>query len=357
MRIFKILFLTFILCTNIYYAQVQNSVNITNQKGYLYSEYIYPLENRPTQQCHASTIVETKNGLAASWFGGTEEKAPDVSIWFSRRTEGTWNAPVEVANGVQNDGKRFPCWNPVLFQPKEGPLMLFYKIGPDPQHWWGMLMTSADDGATWNKPAALPDSILGPIKNKPVQLKDGTIIAPSSTEGSGWRVHFESTRDLGRTWNIIGPINDGKDYSAIQPSILVHPNSVLQIICRSREGVLVQAWSKNNGKTWSRLSPTSLPNPNSGTDAVTLKDGRHLLIYNHSGMVEGRWGGDRTPLNLAISDDGITWKQVLILENTLGEYSYPAIIQTVDGKVHITYTYKRDTIKHVVVDPDKLLVK
>lgn len=356
----KKLFLIFLAVSfsiNYTLSQTKTSNSIKNQPGYISSEYVYPLEKRPTPQCHASTIAETETGLITSWFGGTEEKNPDVGIWVSRFENGSWSNSVEVANGIQADGKRYPCWNPVLFKPKEGPLMLFYKIGPDPQNWWGMMTTSTDNGASWSPSKALPASFLGPIKNKPVQLKDGSIICPSSDEHDGWRVHFEVTSDLGSTWSRIGPINDGKDFSAIQPSILIHPNSVLQILCRSREGVIVQAWSMNNGKSWSRLSAMELPNPNSGTDAVTLKDGRHLLIYNHTGMIEGRWGGNRTPLNLAVSDDGITWKQVLLLENEPGEYSYPAIIQTSDGMVHITYTYKRETIKHVIVDPAKFAEK
>jgi len=351
----NILIIVFFISLNIITAQTEKNIDIGSQKGYIYSEYIYPLDNRPTPQCHASTIAETKTGFIASWFGGTEEKNPDVGIWVSINENGVWNKPFEAANGIQKDGKRYPCWNPVLFQPKDGDLMLFYKVGPDPQNWRGMITTSSDNGKTWSSPKALPDSILGPIKNKPIQLKDGTIICPASSEDKGWRIHFETTTDLGKSWKRSAPINDGKDFSAIQPSILIHPNSVLQILCRSREGVIVQAWSKNGGKSWSRLSATELPNPNSGTDAVTLKDGRHLLVYNHSGMVEGRWGGDRTPLNVTISNDGINWKSVLILENALGEYSYPAVIQGENGLVHITYTYKRDTIKHVVIDPSKII--
>ena len=357
MKSTKIVLLLLLISTGSIFAQTLNSLTIPNQNGYVKSEYIYPLEQKSTPQCHASTIVESGRVLAAAWFGGTEEKNPDVSIWLSINENGQWSKPIEAANGIQSDGKRYPCWNPVLFQPKEGSLLLFYKVGPDPQKWWGMLMTSSDNGKSWSAPAALPDSILGPIKNKPVQLADGTILCPTSSEENGWRVHFESTSDLGKTWKRTKPINDGKDFSAIQPSILLHPNSVLQILCRSRESVIVQAWSMNNGKTWSRLSATELPNPNSGTDAVTLKDGRHLLVYNHSGMVEGRWGGDRTPLNVAVSNDGISWKQVLTLENDPGEYSYPAVIQTQDGLVHITYTYKRETVKHVVVDPEKIITK
>src|SRR5688500_7164965 len=109
------------------------------------SEFIY--ETAPFPSCHASTIAETKDGLAAAWFGGTAEKNPDVGIWFSTSIRGgSWSPPVEVANGVQEKGKRQPCWNPVLFQPKEGPLLLFYKVGPSPSRWWGMLIKSADGG-------------------------------------------------------------------------------------------------------------------------------------------------------------------------------------------------------------------
>ncbi len=315
----------------------------------LASEFIF--ERAPYPSCHASTIAETPSGLVAAWFGGTRERAPDVGIWVARRdgesaaTTGTaWSEPVEVANGIQPDGPRLPCWNPVLFQAKDGPLLLFYKVGPNPREWWGMLMTSADGGKTWSPPKRLPDGYLGPIKNKPVVLADGSLLCPSSTENEGWRVHFERTTDLGQNWTKIGPINDGKTYSAIQPSILFHPDATLQIICRSKQGVLVTAWSKDGGKTWEPIEPTELPNPSSGTDAVTLRDGRALLVYNPTKK-------GRTPLNVALSADGKTWKGGPILESEPGEYSYPAVIQTSDGLIHITYTWKRERIKHVVIDP------
>src|SRR5689334_22890014 len=142
-----------------------------------------------------------------------------------------------VANGFINDSLRYPCWNPVLFKPSKGPLMLFYKVGPNPGEWWGMLTTSDDEGRTWSTPRKLgKDSaigdLVGPVKNKPIELRDGTIVCASSTEvevpdpqnpnerQDKWRVHFETTRDLGKTWTVIGPINDGVEFNAIQPSIL-----------------------------------------------------------------------------------------------------------------------------------------
>ena len=324
-------------------------------------EFIY--ENAPFPSCHASTIVETKAGLVVAWFGGQHEKSPDVGIWLSRQREGKWTAPVEVANGVQHgqageETARRPSWNPVLFQPREGPLMLFYKVGPSPDRWWGMLVTSTDSGQTWSAPHRLPEGVLGPIKNKPVQLKNGDILCPSSRETSEepdkWRVHFERTSDLGKTWEITDSVNDGVGVQAIQPSILFTGGDHLLAIGRTRQNRIFQVASTDAGKNWGPMELGSLPNPNSGIDAVTLEDGRHLIVYNHVPGDPGQWGGKRTPLNVAVSKDGKSWQAALILESQPGEYSYPAIIQTSDGRVHITYTWKRQKIRHVCIDTTQL---
>lgn len=315
------------------------------------SEFIY--EKAPFPSCHASTIEETPTGLVTAWFGGTEERHPDVGIWVSRMVNGKWTAPVEVANGVQNSTIRYPLWNPVLFQmpaSKGGELLLFYKEGPTPQDWWGMIKRSKDGGKTWSNTERLPLGILGPIKNKPEMLKDGTLLCPTSSEDNGWRLHFEMTKDGGRTWSRTEAINDGKEFSAIQPSVLFLKDGRLQILCRSKNGYILESFSSDQGKTWSPLKATSLPNPNSGTDAVTLKDGRQVLIYNHVTKESQEWGGKRSPLNVAISSDGKTWKELAVLEKEpKAEFSYPAVIQTKDGKIHITYTWKREKIKHVVI--------
>jgi len=332
-------------------------------RGMLRAELIYGLDGRPTPQCHASTIEEIGDGFIAAWFGGTHEKNDDVGIWTSRNIDGHWSPPVEVVNGVQNESLRYPCWNPVLFQPVEGPLMLFYKVGPSPSEWWGMLTTSKDDGETWSNPQKLGRSkhgdLLGPIKNKPVQLENGTILCPTSIEYENekdedfWRVYFEISNDNGATWEVTDYINDGVVYDAIQPSILFHPDHKLQILCRSQQKVITQSWSNDSGKTWSPMTATSLPNPNAGTDAVTLKDGRQLLVYNHTTR-EGDFPKGRNMLNVAISGDGISWSPVLTLERSEGEYSYPAVIQSSDGLVHITYTYQRQSVKYVVIDPNQI---
>ena len=334
-----------ILCAMIASSEFGDEPATRPTEAIVLSEFIF--EKAPFPSCHASTIVETRHGLVAAWFGGTRERAPDVGIWVSRHDGRQWSPPVEVANGIQEKGDRLPTWNPVLFQPRVGPLMLFYKVGPSPSTWWGMVMSSSDDGATWSAPQKLPDGILGPIKDKPVQLADGTILSPSSTENAGWRIHIERSTDGGKTWTKSEPLNDPQKAKLIQPTILDHGNGSLQILCRSQQQKIYESWSRDSGATWSEPTPTELPNPNSGIDAVELKDGRSLLVYNHSPTA-------RTPIHIAISKDGKSWSAPLMIEEGEGQYSYPAVIQTSDGLVHITYTWKRLKIRHVVIDPSKI---
>lgn len=303
------------------------------------------------ESCHASSLVELGPGvIMAAWFAGSYEGAKDVAIWGSKLQNGMWSEPTVLAAGTDSQGNQSPCWNPVLFKTNGGILYLFYKEGPNPREWRGMVTESQDDGKSWTQPRMLPDGFLGPIKNKPVQLNDGTIVCPSSLETTEkWSVHIELTDENLTSWKK-AEVEADSGVGVIQPAILVHRDGSLQMLCRSRQNVIYEAWSKNNGQSWSRLSKTSLPNPNSGIDAAILKDGRFMLIYNP--LLSGKeWFNGRNILRAAISQNGIEWRDVCELENEKkGEFSYPAVIQGSDGKVHITYTYDRKNIKYVVLD-------
>ena len=328
-------------------SKIENNTSVIN-------EFIF--DTATFSQCHASTIVELKDGsLLSAWFGGSHENAPDVCIYISYNKKGTWSKPQLIADGKINDTLRYACWNPVLFRSSKGKLFLFYKVGKSPQLWWGMMKVSINDGLSWSKAERLPLGFLGPIKNKPIELENGTILCPSSIErGDDWKLHIESTSDEGKTWKSI-PVDTASNVKAIQPCILKYPSNKLQLFCRSNQNFILQSWSTDNGKTWSKLTKTELPNPNSGIDAVTLSDGLQMAVYNP--MEAGKeWVEGRNKLNLAMSVDGENWKRILELEDQKeGEFSYPAIIQTKDKRVHITYTYNRKSIKHVVNNYHKLL--
>jgi predicted neuraminidase len=327
-------------------------------------ELIFEPGSAPFASSHASTIVELNNGdLLAAWFGGTAEGKADVAIWSARRIAGVWSAPVELA---REDG--VPCWNPVLFHTAGGRLWLYYKFGPSPETWVAGRKYSDDEGRTWSAAEHLPAGLLGPIRAKPSVLKDGTIVSGSSIEAyHSWAAWIERSTDDGKTWRKIGPIvppmgaeygissesnvaapasggssDANANYGIIQPSVVSLGGNHLRFYARSTTNIgrVVVADSYDSGVTWSRARLIDVPNPNSGIDAVVLRDGRVVLVYNNT-------TSGRTPLNLAVSTDGEHFRMFYTLEDQPGEYSYPAMIQIKSGDLEITYTWQRKAIRHV----------
>ena len=149
----------------------------------------------PFSSCHASTVLETEHGIIAAWFGGTVEGNSDVCIYSSIFSNSVWSEPVVVADGIITDTERYPCWNPVLYRMSNGKIVLFYKVGPSPQEWWGAYKISSDEGMSWGMKTLLPDGCLGPIKNKAFTLPNGKVLYPSSVEyaSNTWRVFMESS--------------------------------------------------------------------------------------------------------------------------------------------------------------------
>ncbi|WP_057935614.1 sialidase family protein [Algoriphagus resistens] len=299
-------------------------------------------EQAPFPECHASTLVETEDGILASWFGGTYERHPDVSIYTALLTDGAWSKPKMVADGVENKDFRNPTWNPVLYRSPNGQLVLFYKEGPNPREWWGLYKTSDDDGKSWSEAIQIPPGMLGPVKNKPVLLADGTLLHPSSFETNGvWSMHVETTTSDIQNWKKT-EIDNGS-FHAIQPTVLSYPNGKLQMLARTQEGVIGMTWSSDGGKSWTTVEATELVNNNSGIDGVSLANGYQLLVCNP--IKKGR-----NKLSLFGSSDGINWEELVKLEDENdGEFSYPAIIQAKDGTVYISYTYNRVKVKYVSI--------
>jgi len=314
-------------------------------------EFIFPPGSTSFPSSHASTLVELiDRSILSAWFGGTAEGANDVAIWSSRQTNSTWSKPVELARepGVA-------CWNPVLFHapnpPAKSPrLWLYYKFGTYPQNWTAARKYSDDEGTTWSPAEHLPAGLVGPVRAKPLVLPDGTIVSGSSTESyHSWAVWIERSKDNGKSWAKIGPIAPAPSNPAsnlregiIQPSVVWLGETHLRLYARSTEviGRVVVSDSYDEGLTWTEARPIDVPNPNSGIDAVALKDHRVVLIYNNT--TKGR-----SPLNLAVSNDGEHFKMFLTLEDEPGEFSYPAMIVANNGDLCMTYTWNRKSIRFV----------
>lgn len=329
------------------------------------SEPVPIYTSAPFPSAHASTVVELRDGdVMAAWFGGTAEGKPDVAIWTARLHDGRWSPPVETAREPN-----IATYNPVLFHTADRRLWLYYKFGPHPTSWSAARMWSNDDGKTWSKVEHLPAGVTGPIRTKPLIMKDGTVVSGSSVESyHSWALWIERSRDHAQTWQRFGPITlpdsrteearkAGKDpfewsdtFGLIQPTVVsVDGKNHLRLYARSTANIgrVCVADSKDGGVTWTDAHKLDVLNPNSGIDAVHLRSGPYILIYNDSQKA-------RTPLKLAISQDGEHFQNIRTIEDGPGEFSYPAMIEGHDGGLQITYTWNRKRVEYLHVSPEEL---
>uniref|UniRef100_A0A061QSV6 Bnr asp-box repeat domain-containing protein n=1 Tax=Tetraselmis sp. GSL018 TaxID=582737 RepID=A0A061QSV6_9CHLO len=351
--------------------------------GLLRAHLVLREDQRPTRSQHASTIAEVSPGtLLAAWFGGTWERMGDVGIWTARFQEGRWEPPTQVAWPQPSEaypGWMAPCYNPVLFHySATNTTILFYKVGVKPSTWRGFILRSADGGLSWGEPEPMAKGLIGPSKNPPMLLDDGTILSPSSDERDEWTCHVEISTDGGRTWSRTHDIHYGR--GIIQPTLFQAPDGTVRMFMRPhRDKLMITAESSDGGRTWRDARETGVASPNAGLCAVALADGRVVVVHNlaHRG---------RTAVAVSASSDyGRTFCQVAVLEDDESkytrveectdhknrdkadppEYSYPTVIQSPsDGLLHITYTYSyygaggkcsgRENVKHVVIDPCEL---
>lgn len=306
---------------------------------------MFIFERAPFPSCHASTLVEHEPGkLIAAWFGGKAEGAADVKIWSSAFDGKLWAEPQVLGT---EPGQ--PCWNPVFFKTVKGTIYLWYKAGPKPESWTGFVRKSIDSGKTWSTPEMMPAGFWGPVRAKPIQMANGSMLAGTSLESyRNWTPYVDRSDDDGKTWKRSNAFNIPGKFGQIQPTLFESKQGNIIALMRSQNPRnICRSESKDGGETFSPAEETTLPNPSAGIDAVRTKDGDIFLIYNPSQL-------SRTPISLARSaDDGKTWKKVVDFETEPGEFSYPAMIQASNGLLEITYTWKRTHIKHVSVEPRK----
>ncbi len=316
------------------------------------SEWIFQPDIQSFKSCHASSICETSDGtIVAAWFGGTAEGEKDVAIWMARRTVVGWSEPQLLAKDCEE-----PHWNPVLFESPKGRLFCYYKVGNRIPYWRTYVRESDDKGQTWSLPRELVEGDeggWGPVRCKMRVLSDGSWLAGASTEQGPWIAYADRSIDEGQTWKRSNAlqIQEGDRRGFIQPCFWETEPGSVHMLLRSSEGSIYRSDSSDYGVTWCEAYSTGLPNNNSGLDLVQCSNGMLILCSN---PVADNWGA-RTPLTLQASKDGgKTWQEAGVLENTPGEYSYPAIIEK-DGILRVSYTYNRKAIAYrefMIVEDD-----
>jgi predicted neuraminidase len=315
------------------------------------SELVFEkIEGAPAHHCSTITFAPAGD-LLCLWYGGSYESADDQALFLARRAKGerTWQPPQVL---VQNP--EHPPGNAVLFVDGRARVWIVWCRMENPRPMprgsgWNncrlMFRTSDDDGRTWSADREfLGDELRGVPRNPPVRLANGDLVLAvegrlKDQRGSLFLLGAEG----GTRWSLGGLTTGGS-----QPAVVQRRDGSLFALLR-RAPRLPQIESRDGGRTWSAPVPSKIRNPGAGISLTRLAGGHLILVFNDSDQA-------RTPLSVARSlDEGLTWETPLHLESNPGEYSYPCVIATPDGRIHVSYTFRRYAIKHAEFNEDWLV--
>jgi predicted neuraminidase len=302
--------------------------------------------------CHCAAIAENDQGeLLCVWYEGPYETSPDTVLKISRKPsrDSSWSA-AEILfkfSGV-------PLGNPVLFSLGDGVLYIIYSIlfGESWKESVLYISESRDQGLIWSQPALLfpKRGLMG--KTKPIVLTTGEaagrVLIPLYNQIDFYPVVLTAER---RDWwassgLVAETMARGK---AIQPALAELPDGKILMLARTNQGRIWKSVSRNAGLSWSICKPTMLPNPNSAIDLLQTADSRLLLAFNNSAT-------NRYSLSIALSENhGESWIALRDVCRGDGEYSYPFMIESGSGGIHLVYTENRYRIKHLEFSTDWLL--
>jgi predicted neuraminidase len=355
-------------------------------------------------QNHASNLLPLPDGdLLCVWFAGTQEGVADISIFMSRLPAGgtRWTPAVPLSDDPDRSEQ-----NPILFL-ADDVLWLIWTAQASGNQDTAVVRyrQSTDLGRTWGAIGTLFSTPGTFVRQPPVVTASGRWLLPiyycRTRPGEKWSGNHDVSavkisEDRGRTWREV-PVPEST--GCVHMSIAPLADGSLLALFRSRwADAIHESRSSDDGETWSAPVPTELPNNNSSIQVATLANGDLALIFNASSAADATerreslydeiedenrhgdesnvlteapvveraafWGAPRAPMTLAISaDGGRTWPWRRNLDEGDGycmtnnseaklnrEFSYPSVKQSADGRLHLSYTYFRQAIKHVVVD-------
>jgi predicted neuraminidase len=305
-----------------------------------------------TPSCHCSNLIALPdNTIRVAFFAGQFEKSPDVAIWgatLNRNDEKlNWSIP-EILVKVPNCSMGSPVW----YLTPQNKLYLFYLVmhhGRILPSGWSVCTiqykNSLDLGKTWGSSHYLRRMWFWVTRALPELNSNGEVFLPFHRELGQYQSHFyvNSKQDLSGRWRRIGRLKTPK--GCLEPCLTRLKSGDMFCSLRTKDKRIYFSRSHDNGYSWSKPEPSEWPNPNSQTYIKCLASGRVIMIFNNT-------DAGRSPLCLTSSlDEGKTWSKAIPLEDEPGkEFSYPCIIQTADGLIHVSYTHHRTTIKYCVFD-------
>ncbi len=347
---------------------------------------------------HASCVIETANGdLLATWYRGSGERSSDDVVIY-----GAWLKKGQTLWGprfILADTPGYPDCNPALFDAPDGTIWLFWPTIVD-HHWESAILKFAmakDDGKhsgplKWNRegmihmtpvnfekavteavdalPRTSPMRVVASMEKHRERVKDllyqrlGWMprVHPTVLPSGRWLLPLYTdtfscsivaiSDDQGKTWATSGPMIG---FGNIQPSLVRKSDGSIAAFMRDNgpNKKIRMSTSTDEGKTWGPVTDSAFPNPGAGIEAIRLANGHWALVYNDS--VKGRHS-----LALSISDDqAATWKWTRHVERQgVGEglFHYPSLLQSRDGRIHVTYTHRGaktgSTIQHAVFNEE-----
>ena len=310
---------------------------------------------------HSSTLAELAEGrIALAWYAGTAEGSTDAEIWFSTRNGDAWSPPQVIATRADTAAATAmvvrKIGNPVLYA--SGNRLHLWYVTVSVGGWSGASIShkaSDDGGLTWSPATRLitsPRFNMGTLlRTSPVAMRDGGFGLPAYHEMFGQHGEWLRIDAAGR---VLGKVRIPG--SALQPAVAAIDGKEALVLSRSAErqnGVVIADTSADGGASWHLAAPLPIANDNTSLNLLRLQSGRLLLAAN---AIRGR---DRSVLQLFLSDDkGASWKESRVIEDdpdVNAEYSYPALLQAADGRIHLTYSYRTKVIAHVVTTEAALL--
>lgn len=315
---------------------------------------------------HAANLLVLPSGdLLLTYYAGIYERGSGESIVLSRLSKGSkrWTEPVVVSYhaGWANQ-------NPLLFLAPDKTIWLFHTTqrgGHDQTKDLVYALKSTDEGHTWSEPFTLfPQP--GLYTRQPVVVFQNQWLFPvyhsagGSITSNAQKDHsyVEVSADSGATWKECDVAGSG---GYVQMNIVPISPTHLVAFFRSRYADWIYKSESSDGCSWTTPQATALPNNNASIQAIALKDGHLAMIFNNTQAElkpEHADTASRRILSLALSEDGgKTWPWIRDIENPAlsqpilpledPEYSYPSIVQSADGMIHVAYTFRRETIKYM----------